>query len=629
MLNKVVTEDDLRQAAEALRKRLAKDSCAEDSCDRDAAGEDAVRFLLKHYNIDNLSSSYGFSDDERKEFIQLSRLPAKTPEQFALALADARKDNWSREARAPLPDDLQVIALEYRYYGHKEYKSEKEVLEGFVQDNDCDLSPEQLLSHIGLTSVHSEQETTRFFGPRRYLGQRLRVDIIVRKSSLEQIRKEMFEFTRVRSPIDTGEAGLELIGYEILNTMAHRYEIGDEPKYEWRLHMDNDALDSDVPGNFAKWAAAEARRSELILRQYLQLYDAYNGNLIQMLKALERHWAEPTGPQSFLVEGLIARGVVTLLLGKKGAGKTNIALELAVDAAERRCAWLGFPLKPSAGVVVYLYGEDSEENVKERVRAMNDGELPLMLDLIKYDGRRIGEIIAELSNTKVELVLIDPARKFYQGDEDGSDAVSAFFTQVEKLAHRKKAAVLVCHHLKRGASPKNIHEVPHWMRGSQVFIDRPRTILALHRTGDKTLLGIPAPNGGDPLHNLKASIMFSGMKRLRRDETTFRHVPHDDHAKADQTDQKPNASAEERVLAALHRLVKKGATVTSGDERELFTWNPPELEGMSRATMRKIVKQLVADGRIVRRTSGALVPKEASEAEAVQRQAAARHSRPS
>jgi hypothetical protein len=191
---------------------------------------------------------------------------------------------------------------------------------------------------------------------------------------------------------------------------------------------------------------------------------------------------------------------------------------------------------------------------------------------------------------------------FYEGDEDGSDAVSSFFTKIENLAHAKKAAVLVCHHLKRGSAPRDIHDVPNWMRGSQVFLDRPRTILALHRVGSKTVLGIPAPNGGDPLHNLRASIMFTGVRRLQRDEATFRHMSLDEHTKGD-----PNANAPERVLAALANLIDKGATMTtSSAKRELFAWNPPELEGMSRAAVREAIKRLIAEGRVLQSASGVL-----------------------
>ena len=60
---------------------------------------------------------------------------------------------------------------------------------------------------------------------------------------------------------------------------------------------------------------------------------------------------------------------------------------------------------------------------------------------------------------KVALLVVDPARKFFRGDEDGSDAVSDFFTKLEVFARQKNCAVLVLHHLKRNATPRTISEV--------------------------------------------------------------------------------------------------------------------------------------------------------------------------
>jgi AAA domain len=533
-------EDEVREAADALRTRL---------------GQDAVRYLLKHFGCERVSHV-----SQHDDFIRLSQLPAETPQAFALALADTVADQWSRDARAPLPDNLRVVALEL-------------VCNANVLDLDTDgretfATLESLLRHLGTVSVHKQGEAT-FFGPNRYgeTSRLLRVDILVKQSSLESWSglEECFKFTGSKEDFrffngrcKIGE-NIQIEHYEILDSMGHRCS-GDERSCEWR------GAPSDI--GFAEWAEAEAERSESELSQFVQLHNICNGDLIQILTILEQHHAKPKGPQTYLVEGLIARGVVTLMLGKKGAGKTNIALELAVDTAEQQPTWLGFPLKSNGGLVVYLYGEDSQEDVEERVRAMNGGRSPLTLRLMRYDGRKIEAIVKELGNLKVDLIVIDPARKFYEGDEDGSDAVSSFFTKIENLAHAKKAAVLVCHHLKRGSAPRDIHDVPNWMRGSQVFLDRPRTILALHRVGSKTVLGIPAPNGGDPLHNLRASIMFTGVRRLQRDEATFRHMSLDEHTKGD-----PNANAPERVLAALANLIDKGATMTtSSAKRELFAW---------------------------------------------------------
>jgi AAA domain-containing protein len=496
-------------------------------------------------------------------------------------------DDWPRE----LPEGLRAISLEYVW-------SERVFL--LKGGRELFVTLDHLLRHLGTLSIQEPDH----YGDQVIGHRRLRVDIIVKEASLAcwlgpEMSFDNFKFKGsgqlYLEPERVGNLSDNVhVNGEILNTMTHRCS----GPCEWRGEH------HDIP--FADWAKAEAERSETELSQFMQLHDICNGDLNHILDMLDQYHRQPLGPQSYLVEGLIARGVVTLLLGKKGAGKTNIGLELAVDTAAQRDTWLGFSLKPNGGAVVYLYGEDSKEDVEERARTINGGKTPITLRLSRYDGRTIKEIVRELRGIKIDLIVIDPARKFYEGDEDGSDAVSSFFTKIENIADSKKAAVLVCHHLKRGSAPRDVHEVPNWMRGSQVFLDRPRTILALHRVGSKTTFGIPAPNGGDPLHNLKASRMFTGVRRLQRDESTQRHVPLDEQSKGDA---KMDTSAEERVMVALKNLNAKGARVVGAKEHELFAWNPPELEGMSRAAVRKTVKSLIAAGRIIRDASGALAPR--------------------
>jgi AAA domain len=496
-------------------------------------------------------------------------------------------DHWSREARAPLPDALRVLALEYSC--DERLLSPRYDDEGRRQESPTP-DPEEFLNYLGLVSRHEPAETTLFGGPVGDGRVRFRLDIVAKQLSLAQ-----FAPSKIKKTFGDFARGVKLDHHKILKTWAHRSEISDEAECDWYYYGGGNDDPEDAPGVFARWATDKAQSFD----DFMRLLDACNGKIAETVKILREHRKEPAGLQQYLVEGLIAKGVTTLLLGAKGVGKTNAALELAVAAAERKSTWLGFPLTPKlSGFVYYLYGEDAAEDIKSRVRAMNDGRMPLMLKLIRYNGKLIKDVVKEIGNDKVDLVVVDPARKFYKGDEDSSDPVSAFFTEIENLAHDKKSAVVINHHLKRGGEPKNIHDVPRCMRGSQVWIDRPRTILAMHRAGNATQIGIPVVNG-IPLHNLKTSIMFAGVRRLRRDEATFQHVPIDDAVSDQKKPDRRTADNQKRVLIALAHLIKKDARVTTGRVRELFTWNAPDLKGMSRATVRRTVKQLLADGKIV------------------------------
>ena len=180
--------------------------------------------------------------------------------------------------------------------------------------------------------------------------------------------------------------------------------------------------------------------------------------------------------------------------------------------------------------------------------------------------------------------------------------MSDFFTKLETFAKDKDCAVVVLHHLKRGAPPRTLADVAAAVRGTGVFLDRPRVTLAALRAGEETQFGIPAPDDV-PLHNFRQSTMFSGVRRLRRDEATFRHVP----AGAQRTATKePTTSEAGRVLEATNRTLASGEKLTRTGKAALWERKPPELAGMSRAAVRSAVDMLVSQGTLDSSASGIL-----------------------
>ncbi len=111
--------------------------------------------------------------------------------------------------------------------------------------------------------------------------------------------------------------------------------------------------------------------------------------------------------------------------------------------------------------------------------------------------------------------------------------------------------------------------------------------------------------------------MFSGIRRLRRDEATFRHVV---LSTAEGKEPIASGSAEtamdgtelitigsndvERVRAAVVGLINGGQRVTSRGRRELFKLKP--LDGISRLATRAAIERLKSDGVLRRDASGAL-----------------------
>jgi hypothetical protein len=208
----------------------------------------------------------------------------------------------------------------------------------------------------------------------------------------------------------------------------------------------------------------------------------------------------------FIVPGLVPRGSVTLLAAAGGTGKSSLAHQLCImtasdyDPGEEAPQWLGqrVAIEKCKGISIYFSGEDGPAIINARASIFDPKghARRLMFQRTDFgDGITFTEHLKHLYKIPdVPIRVIDPARKFLTGDENDSGAVSEFFEAIEEFAHKKNAAVLVVHHLEKGASPKSAREVLDMIRGSQVFIDRSRVIIGMFRDGPYSIVGLAKNN---------------------------------------------------------------------------------------------------------------------------------------
>ena len=82
-------------------------------------------------------------------------------------------------------------------------------------------------------------------------------------------------------------------------------------------------------------------------------------------------WTADPGPRQWLVEGWLPAGRVALLSGQGGAGKSRLALQLALALVERRKNWLpDGPDLVDSGPAVIATWEDEPDEVARRLRGM-------------------------------------------------------------------------------------------------------------------------------------------------------------------------------------------------------------------------------------------------------------------
>lgn len=212
----------------------------------------------------------------------------------------------------------------------------------------------------------------------------------------------------------------------------------------------------------------------------------------------------------FLVDGWIPKASVTVVGATGGTGKSSIAHRLAVMCSidwkeDEQPLWLGQPINKefAKGLVIYFSGEDSAAIVNARAKMMDpEGRsVRLMLQRTDFgdneDGSKatLDDFLKRLHKLPdVSLVVIDPARKYLTGDEEDSEVVSNFFEAIEEFAITKKCGMVVVHHLVKNAHPNDTRDIYDLLRGSQVFIDRPRAVLGMMREGPYTVVGLSKNN---------------------------------------------------------------------------------------------------------------------------------------
>jgi len=189
-------------------------------------------------------------------------------------------------------------------------------------------------------------------------------------------------------------------------------------------------------------------------------------------------------PLDFVLPGMIA-GTVGALVAQGGAGKSWIALELAMAVA-------GGPDLLEMGIeavgpVLYLPAEDPELALRHRLFAaapqFNDAarsQLAEALEIVPLMGRAV-DLMTPAWASAVErmaegkrLVVIDTLRRFHSGDENSAGDMAKLLGVMERLCASTGASMLFLHHTAKGAALNGAGDQQQASRGSSVLVDNVR-----------------------------------------------------------------------------------------------------------------------------------------------------------
>jgi hypothetical protein len=123
---------------------------------------------------------------------------------------------------------------------------------------------------------------------------------------------------------------------------------------------------------------------------------------------------------------LLITGALNLVLGKPGAGKSDLAASLAADVTRGRDSLTGEPVHP--GCVLFLHGDDQAEAVARRLFAQGAALDRLVLSGPLRSGlAEIPQLAAALGSPA--LIVFDPLRAFVDGT-GGLGALAAILSWI-------------------------------------------------------------------------------------------------------------------------------------------------------------------------------------------------------
>ena len=190
-------------------------------------------------------------------------------------------------------------------------------------------------------------------------------------------------------------------------------------------------------------------------------------------------WTAEPGPRQWLVDGWLPAGRVALLSGSGGAGKSRLALQLALALVEERRDWLpGGPDLVDSGPAVIATWEDEPDEITRRLRRTVEPQdrleaLKDRLHVLDFagkgafwqpsaDGSRHTSSLGELTlagewtrtyceTHKARLLVVDPLAAAYACNENDRGLVRAFMSSWDGWARRTGCAVLIVSHPAKAA----------------------------------------------------------------------------------------------------------------------------------------------------------------------------------
>jgi AAA domain len=154
-------------------------------------------------------------------------------------------------------------------------------------------------------------------------------------------------------------------------------------------------------------------------------------------------------PVEWLLDGVAARGHVTLLAGREKQGKSLLVLGLAAASVSGGASVAGIECDPCRVLVVDA--ENGEREIHRRVRKLgltqsSVGRLAYRC-AVGFDLRAgLAELRAATEEERPDLLVLDSFRSLWRGNENDTGEAAAALDPLRHLAHQLNVGIVLIHH---------------------------------------------------------------------------------------------------------------------------------------------------------------------------------------
>lgn len=210
-------------------------------------------------------------------------------------------------------------------------------------------------------------------------------------------------------------------------------------------------------------------------------------------------------PVEWLIDGIIPKGMVTLLYGSGASSKTTICNAMAVHLVEHKTFCERATHLPE-GATLILYqssNEDSGEIVAQRFKKMGlNEEAKENIIIIEPDSAPDIKLFAEniskhIKENNTQLLIIDSALALMDGrDDNQSGVVNTILQSLSGIAKKYDCAIILLHHTRKKNKDGNLTNSVDDLLGSQRWSTGVRYVLkaSLNKALRETKLSVIKEN---------------------------------------------------------------------------------------------------------------------------------------